>query len=323
MPEDILVSVIIPVYNEEKYIKSCLESMAEQTFPHQQIEWIIVDGMSKDRTLSIVKSFTSLDNIRILENKKSIVTYALNLGIQHALGRYILRMDAHAKYDKDYIEKCVYYMEHVEADNVGGIVETQGLGYAGNANSEILSSKFGVGNASFRIGSDSGYVDTVPYGCFRREIFNEIGLFDVELPRSEDNDFNARIRENGGKVYLANDIHSVYYCRDSVIGLLNQGIKNGNALFLTLRKNPKAMSLRHFIPFCFVLSLITLPLLGLLSDIFFYILGVEIVSYLLSDLMFSFSGKIQFLPYKFVMYPAFHVAYGIGSVLGLFKVRLY
>ncbi len=113
-----------------------------------------------------------------------------------------------------------------------------------------LSSRSGVGNSNFRTSDKSDYTDTVPFGAFKREVFDKIGVFDVDLPRSEDNDFNSRIRKNGGKVYMACDIKFKYYCRDTVLGLLGQAIKNGNALFLTIRKNPSAMSLRHYIPFC-------------------------------------------------------------------------
>lgn len=318
------VSVILPVYNESKYITSCLESLSRQTYPMTLIEWLFIDGSSTDDTVKKIEEFKDALNLRIITNQKKKVTFALNIGVKNASGDIIIRMDAHASYDEKYIEKCVYYLQSIDADNVGGIAETKGKGYVGAANAEILSSKFGVGNSAFRTASKSGYVDTVPFGAFKKEIFDKIGLFNEKLPRSEDNDFNSRIRANGGKVYLASDIHFEYYCRDSVGGLLNQAIKNGNALFLTLRANPRAMSLRHFIPFFFVLSLIALSILSIFFMPVVWILVAESSLYLFIDIIFSlFVGKIKYSIYKIFMYPLFHIMYGIGSIIGLVGIKLY
>lgn len=321
--KDIEVSVVMPVYNEEKYIERCLKSLYIQTYPKESIEWLFIDGCSKDKTVEKIKQF-NFPNCYILKNEKRIVTYALNIGIDHSIGKFIIRMDAHAEYAADYIEKCVFYLKTTDAENVGGIAITKGNGFIGQANSEILSSKFGVGNSNFRVGNKSGYVDTVPFGAFKREVFEKIGKFDVDLPRSEDNDFNSRIRASGGKVFLASDISFTYYCRDTVKGLLGQALKNGDALFLTIRKNLKAMSLRHYIPFLFVLSLIVVPIISFFIPLFWLCLIVESGLYLMLDLFFSFcKGKKKFVLYKLVMYPLFHIAYGIGSLLGMINVKLY
>ena len=318
------MSVIMPVYNESKYIDKCLSSLLKQTFSLDKTEWLLIDGISTDDTVSKIERYSAFANLRILKNQKRIVTYALNIGIENAVGKYIIRMDAHAEYPEDYIEKCVYYLETTDADNVGGIAITKGEGYIGEANAEILSSKFGVGNSNFRTECKSGYVDTVPFGAFRRELFDKIGMFDPELPRSEDNDFNSRIRASDGKVYLSSDIRFTYYCRNTFKGLLSQGIKNGNALFMTFKKNSKAMSVRHYVPFLFVLSLIILPIISLFLPLAWCFLIVECSAYMCLNIFFSlFYGRKKFFVYKFVMYPLFHISYGIGSILGLLNIKLY
>lgn len=323
MEQDIEVSIVMPVYNEEKYIDRCLRSLKTQTYPKEKIEWLFVDGCSRDKTVEKIKRY-EFSNCRVLKNEKRLVTYALNIGVVNAVGKYIIRMDAHAEYKEDYIEKCVFYLDTLDADNVGGVAVTKGEGFIGEANAEILSSKFGVGNSNFRTTDKSGYVDTVPFGAFRREIFDKIGLFNTDLPRSEDNDFNSRIRANGGKVYLSADIRFTYFCRNTFSGLLGQAIKNGNALFLTIRKNPKAMSLRHYVPFLFVLSLIIMPILSIFLPVFRWMFLLESCAYLSLDLFFSlFYGKLKTFPYKVVTYPLFHAVYGIGSILGLFGIKLY
>ena len=318
------VSVVIPVYNEEKHIGSCINSLINQTYPREKMEWIFVDGNSTDGTVKLMEQYIKEYPLKIITNPKRKTPISLNIGIKNSRGKYIIRFDAHAAFPNDYIEKCIYYLEYTGADNVGGYVETKAEGFIGKAIAKMLSSKFGVGGSSFRIGTKAGYVDTVPFGAFRREVFEKIGLFDEELLRSEDNDINARIRENGGKVYLANDITSIYYCRDSISGVLKQGIQNGNALFRTIRRNPKAMSLRHFVPFVFLMSLIILPLLSIGLPFVRWLLLAEIMIYGIIDCFFSMKRENrQYASILIWLFPIFHICYGFGSLSGLIGAKLY
>ena len=224
-----------------------------------------------------------------------------------------------AKATTDHTEK-----KTVEADNVGGWVETSAEGFIGKSIAKILSSRFGVGGSSFRTEQKSGYVDTVPFGAFNRSIFNKVGLFNERLLRSEDNDINARIIESGGKIYISEEIHSIYYCRDKISALLLQGIQNGNALFRTIKMNPKAMQFRHFVPFCFLLSLVFLPVIGIFVPLIKKVFFIELICYGLIDFYYSFIKKERRLGFiTFWLYPLFHVFYGLGSLLGLVGVEMY
>ena len=323
MTDNIIVSVIIPMLNEEKYIENCINSLISQTFPKCQMEWLLIDGDSDDNTVAICKKFEKDNPIRILRNPDKKTTYALNLGIKESIGKYIVRMDAHALYDKNYIEKCVFYLENTDADNVGGIAITEAKGFVGTAIAKMLSSTFGVGGSAFRVSNESGYVDTVPFGAFRREVFERIGLFNNDLPRSEDNDINARIRESGGKIWLSNEIRFTYYCRDNVRDILSMGLKNGNALFHTLKVNKEAMSLRHFVPFLFFLSILILPVLSLLCPVFKYIFITEWALYLLLDFYFSFIKNGKYGVVLLWLFPLFHFVYGLGSFIGLLGIKSY
>lgn len=323
---EIEVSVILPLYNEEKYIRGCLESLIAQTFPQNKMEWILVDGDSTDKTVQIINKFieTELYPIVLLRNEKKKTPYALNLAISQARGKYIIRLDAHSYFYPDYIEKCVHYLNTTDAENVGGMAETEATGYIGESIAKMLSTKFGVGGSDFRIGEGNRYVDTVPFGAFKREVFEKVGLFNTELLRSEDNDMNSRIRQSGGKIWLADDIRFKYYCRDTVRGILKMGLQNGNALFFTLKENPSAMSIRHFIPFVFLMSLIVLPIMSLLSTVFLWMLMTEFFVYFVLDFYFSFfKGKPRCGLVTLWLYPLFHIVYGFGSLLGLFGVRFY
>lgn len=324
MTNGMVVSVVMPVYNEERYIEKCVDSLLLQDYPIDEMEWIFVDGCSKDRTVEILKRYQEKypSLIKIYSNPDKIVPYAMNIGIAASKGKYIVRLDAHADYATDYISKCVYYLENTDAENVGGIAETKANGFMGKAIAKMLSSKFGVGNSQFRTNGESGYVDTVPFGAFRREVFSKYGGYDERLVRNQDNEMNFRIRKNGGKIYLANDIRFSYYCRDSIGGISTMARKNGMWNIITMKLCPGSMGVRHFIPFAFVISVLGLGILSFVHLLFAAILAAEISLYLLLDIVFSIKQAETLREFftLLILFPIFHVAYGVGSLIGITKL---
>lgn len=324
MTEEIIVSVVVPVYNEEQYIEKCVDSLLLQDYPISKMEWIFVDGCSKDKTVEILKKYQEKypSLIKVYNNPNKIVPYAMNIGIAASQGKYIVRLDAHADYATDYISKCIYYLENTDAENVGGVADTKANGFMGNAIAKMLSSKFGVGNSQFRTNGESGYVDTVPFGAFKREVFSRYGGYDERLIRNQDNEMNFRIRKNGGKIYLSNDIHLSYYCRDSIKGISTMARKNGMWNIITMKLCPGSMGLRHFIPFLFTISVLGLGLLGFIHPLFAMLLGAEMSLYLLLDVVFSIkqANSVKEFFALMILFPIFHIAYGIGSMVGITKL---
>ena len=320
----IIVSVVMPVYNEEKYIEKCVDSLLLQDYPTENMEWIFVDGCSTDRTVELLEQYQDKfpTLIKILNNPKKIVPCAMNIGIEASKGKYIVRLDAHADYAANYISKCVYYLDNTDAENVGGVAETKGNGFVGNTIAKMLSSKFGVGNSQFRTNGESGYVDTVPFGAFRREVFSKYGGYDERLVRNQDNEMNFRIRKNGGKIYMADNIHLSYYCRDSVKDISSMARKNGMWNIITMKLCPGSMGMRHFIPFLFVFSIIFLGILSIVHLAFLLLLGLELGLYLLLDIVFSAkqSETVQEFFLLLCLFPIFHIEYGIGSMIGFAKL---
>ena len=189
----------------------------------------------------------------------------------------------------------------------------------------MLSSKFGVGNSKFRINSSSGYVDTVPFGAFKKEVFDKIGLYDIRLIRNQDNELNYRIIKNGGKIYLSDDIRFSYYCRDSVISLIRMALDNGKWNIITNKLCPGSMKIRHFIPLVFVLSLICFLLLSIFTKLLNAIFFMELILYLSLDIYYSIVSANQ-MRKKFILFflfPIFHISYGIGSLIGICKIKNY
>ena len=319
-----IVSVIIPIYNEEKYIENCINSLLNQEYPKEKMEWLFLDGRSTDNTVKIIDSFIAEYGflIRLIDNPNRTQSYAMNIGINEAKGRYIIRLDAHADYKKNYINECVKLLETGLYDNVGGIAETRARSKFGEIVALMMSSKFGVGNSQFRTSQEGGLVDTVPFGAFRKDFLESIGGFDERLDRNEDNEINYRIRKQGGKVYLSPQIRFTYYCRDTLKGILSMAFQNGKWTIIASKLCPGSMSLRHLVPLAFVLSIIGLTVLSWFSTVFCFLLMLELFVYFTTALFFSIKTKsnINSIMKLLALFPAFHVAYGCGSLSGIIRV---
>ncbi|MEG2770954.1 MAG: glycosyltransferase family 2 protein, partial [Alistipes sp.] len=244
-----MISIICPIYNEERYIAKCIDSILTQDFPHAEIEVFFIDGMSSDNTRSIVGKYANkYPFIYLLDNPQRVVPFALNIGIRASKGEVIIRLDAHASYPNNYVSALVSNLVRLKADNVGGVCQT--LPTNNNAESvaiaEALSCCFGMGNSYFRIGATKErLVDTVPFGCFRRDIFDRIGLFDEELIRNQDDEFNGRIVKNGGKIYLIIFIMSIIFY--GVCGYCAYNIINNSTLSMVSTSMFTALGLVTFI----------------------------------------------------------------------------
>jgi glycosyltransferase involved in cell wall biosynthesis len=288
------------------------------------MEWFFVDGMSPDRTVQILEEYREKnpDLIRILSNPNKTVPYAMNIALRQVKGEYIVRLDAHAEYATNYFSKCIELLERTGADNVGGVIETKSRTPIGASIAKMLSTRFGVGDSQFRTNGQDGYVDTVPFGAFRREVFEKYGLYDERLTRNQDSELNYRIIHGGGKIYLSNEIKLAYYCRDSVKGIVKMALMNGKWNIITSKLCPGSMRLRHFIPCVFVLSLIGMPLLSLLIPTFWWLFALELLAYLLLDTVFSARTADSIKEFFVLLYlfPAFHISYGWGSIQGICKV---
>ena len=321
------VAVIIPTLNEELYIASCLESIEAQTYPFDMMDILVVDGGSKDKTREIVDDFSSShSNVRLLDNPDRIQAIAFNIGVKNSDAPYVIRLDAHVSYEEHYIERCIKHLETMpEVGDVGGICETKVRrpGILPESIAVLCQSKFGIGGAAFRVGASAGYVDTVPFGAFPRNVINEVGGMREDLARAEDNEYVSRIRRAGYKVYLDPDIISIYYARDTFAGIIQQMYANGKSIGQLFYVDRSAIGLRHFVPLAFVFGLL-FCLCGafIWFPIFYLLLTViglySIVNILATCLECKKHGwkYIVVLP---ILFMSVHISYGIGTILGLIK----
>lgn len=324
-----MLSVICPIFNEEKYISQFLDSLLKQDYPKEDLEILLVDGMSKDKTRQIVAEYaTKYPFIRLIDNPDKIVPYAMNRGIEAAHGDIIMRLDAHASYQPDYFSVLVNGLNRLHADNVGTVCKTDVLNKTPKtlAIREVLGNKFGVGNSTFRTGIDHEQEEeTVPFGCWPREVFEKYGKYDVRLVRNQDIELNKRIIKGGGKIYILPETYCTYLARETWRALAKNNYGNGkwNILTVYYTKTFSSLSLRHFIPLLFILSLIVPLLLSCVWWPFALVSAASLLSYvgLLSvvSLKLALSKQLNFI-YLLVTFVVLHVSYGFGSLMGIIKL---
>ena len=323
------ISIIVPCRNEEKFIKKCLDSIIEQNYPEEKMEILVIDGISKDKTEKIVKEYPEQKlSIRLIDNPQKITPVAFNIGIKNAKGEIIIIMGSHSIYQKNYISKCVDTLIKYKADNVGGILRTMPNKntISAKAIAICLSNFFGVGGSHFRKGLNKIVeVDTVFGGCYQKKIFEKIGLFNEKLIRSQDMEFNLRLKKAGGKIILNPEIVSYYYPKSTLKKFFKHNFIDGIWAIYPLKFVKIPLKIRHYMPLFFVLSLLITGLLGIFNYLFLWLFLSIIAFYVLLSLYFSINiaydkKKLRYLSLMPITFACRHFGYGLGSLWGLITI---
>jgi len=323
------VTVIIPCRNEEYFIEECITSLV--TKREIDLEFLIIDGMSEDNTVDKAREVCEKlikDNYRVLYNPAKRKTPGLNMGIKEASGEIIIIADAHSKYCENYIEKCVLHLIDSGAVNVGGLWKIKPRNNTKKALSiaYALQSPLGTGMAKFK-GSVSKptEVDTVPFGCFWKKDAQRIDLFNENLVRTEDIDFNKRLRAMGGKIMLFPDLIIDYYARDNYRDLWKNNFITGfGVIWESVFTNSSPVSARHLVPLVFVLTIGILGIIGAFSFLFRMFLLMVVGLYMLfvsvESARISKKKKQRTLfGYLTLSFMVIHISYGLGSFIGCLK----
>ncbi|HPD54249.1 MAG: glycosyltransferase family 2 protein [Bacteroidia bacterium] len=324
------VSIIIPCRNEGRFIGKVLENILSQDYPASHLEVLIADGRSEDDTRQQVEGFARrYPFIHLLDNPARVVPHALNACIRRSRGEVILRMDAHAIYPNDYVSRLVRALLENRVQNVGGVWVTEPGSDTPMAEAIALASahRFGIGNADYRLGGGTPrLVDTVPFGCFPRPLFEEIGLFDEELVRNQDDEFNGRIIRSGGKILLLPDLKIRYFARERLSKIRRMFYQYGLFKPLVNRKLGKPATVRQLFPPLLVAGIMLppaiaywIPMIGLcwLGGLMAYLMMVVYFSLRLSN------GNGYLLGALIRVFPTIHLSYGIGYWIGIIRFLIF
>jgi succinoglycan biosynthesis protein ExoA len=278
------VSIIVPCYNEEPTIRHLLDAVLAQTYLRAQMELVISDGLSTDHTRDVIAAFQKEHadlTVHVVDNLVRTIPSGLNQAIRESRGEIIVRLDAHSIPIPEYVERCVAAHESGKGDNVGGVWEIRAGAETWIANSISFAAAhpLGVGDAMYRLNAKAGAVDTVPFGSFRRSLVDKIGAFDETLLANEDYEFNTRVRESGGVVWLDPSIRSVYFSRSTLGKLATQYWRYGFWKFKMLERYPHTLRWRQASPPLFVLILFVLIVLSLFVGVARYLLAAQLFIY--------------------------------------------
>jgi glycosyltransferase involved in cell wall biosynthesis len=325
------ISVVIPCYNEVRYIRDCIDSLLSNGTDPSRMELLVIDGGSIDGTLSLLNELAQIHpQVKVLSNPDRITPRALNIGVHAAQGTYILISSAHASFDYGYVGTLISTMsDHSDAIAVGGVMETMVKNSTAMSESirTVLMHPVGVGNAKFRTGvSDVIAVDTVPFGLYRAQELKAVGGYDERLIRNHDMELSKRLLRDRGKIYLTPKARCTYYARETFRAMAKNNFNNGkwNLKTVYITRTFSSLSLRHFIPMLFLgswtlpllLSLFTWnPLWSLASC------GVLIcyTGVLMAVAWQARNGKNKVL-LVLIGFKLLHFSYGLGSFLGLLSL---
>jgi glycosyltransferase involved in cell wall biosynthesis len=324
-----MVSVIIPIRNEEEHISRCLESVLRQDYPKGLMEVLVIDGMSNDRSRQILDEMGVQypQRFKVLDNPQMLTSCGLNRGIKAATGDIIVRVDGHTVIAEDYISQSLACLETTQAQCVGGPMVAKGRGLMGQAIALAICSSFGMGDAIQHYSDKECCTETVYLGVFPRNVFDELGLYREDFACNEDDEHIYRLRKNGGRIFFTPKIRSVYYNRTSIVALFRQYYRYGLWKVRVAQTHPRMMLWRHFVPpafaFCLILPVllaIPWPLLGVISPLF-------LVLYTLVAMVFAVSLSVN-LGWKYCIpitgaFFTLHFAYGVGFLVGLIRFSHY
>ncbi len=315
------VNVVIPCRDEAAYIGACLDSLIATSYPKDLLTICVCDGMSSDETPNIVLEYSErFPYIKLLKNEHRTTPYALNLGIKEVQSDVSIILGAHSTVAPDFIDRnCEALFSSEEVGCAGGLLENSYENHLSKIIGFAMSQSFGVGNAYFRTGSKAGFVDTVAFGSYKREVFEKVGYFDESLTRNQDDEFNFRLKKAGYKILLDPSIRSYYVVRSSYQKLFRQYFQYGYWKVFVNQKHKMITTVRQLVPFFFVAFLVVGLLLSVLVRWIAAIYGVVLLCYLLAALSFAskFKGSLRDTFAVVWAFLVLHISYGSGYWIGV------
>jgi succinoglycan biosynthesis protein ExoA len=322
------VTVVVPCRNEVRYIENCMRVVLAFESPPGGFEVIVADGQSDDGTREIVARIAAEDaRVRLVDNPERTTPFGLNAGIRAARGSVIARIDAHTEYAADYLRQSVAVLSETGAENVGGPWVARGHTYVQRAIAAAFNSPFAVGGARGHRRQYEGPVDNLYLGCWRREVLEQVGLFDEEFTRNQDDELNFRLVRSGGTIWQSPRIRSWYTPRASLGGLFRQYFQYGYWKVRVIQKHGSPAAIRHLVPGSFAAVLLLLTPVAFFSSpaalALATLLGAYAIPLLAASITTSARAGWDLLPLFPLTFSCFHFGYGFGFLFGVldFMIR--
>jgi GT2 family glycosyltransferase len=308
--------------NEVAHIGRCLETLLADVYPRDRLEVIVADGESTDGSAETVRELSQVfPNIRLCSNPQRTTPYALNIGIRASVGDVIIILGSRTFVEPGFLQESVLALERSGAEAAGGVMEAVGENRFAEAVAAAVCSRFGVGNIAYRQSKTEDFADTAVYAAYRRTTFEQVGLFDEELIRDQDDELNYRIRAHGGRILVTPRVRTRYVSRSSPKALWKQYFWYGHYKVRVLQKHPRMMQPRHFAPplavaagGAGVLASVVAPKVLFVSAPLAGIYGCGVVAAACATARRIGWGRF---PSLLVTFPILHASYGSGFLLGL------
>ena len=323
------VSLIIPCFNEEKTIGVLLDAIGQQTWPLDDMEILIADGFSTDRTREMITAYQASHpkmSLRIIDNPKRVIPAGLNAAIRAARGELIVRMDAHTIPAANYVELSVKAFDEGKGEDIGGVIDiTPGVDtWVGSSIAVATRHPLGVGDARYRWATKAIYADTVAFGTYARKMFDSVGLYDETLVANEDYEMNARLRATGGRIWIDPAIRATYHSRPDLGSLAKQYFTYGFYKLRMLKRFPKTLRWRQALPPLFVFGILMLLLLSLFWNYalfaFIAVAGIYLLTLVIASIPEAVKQKkISLVPGIPLAIMTMHFSWGTGFWWSMIK----
>lgn len=308
-----MVSVILPILNEELYLRDAVHSILSQDYLGQ-FEVVLAIGPSKDRTHEIADQLHSEDSrVIVVDNPSGRTAAGLNAALNASRGSIIVRVDGHAQIPQNYISIAVELLVKTGAVNVGGLMAAVGISSFEKAVAGAMRSPLGVGASRFHTGGEAGEVDTVYLGVFNKEALVAIGGFDERFTRAQDWELNFRLRANGGTIYFDPRLEVTYRPRSTVGALAKQYFEYGRWRRVVSRRHKGTINYRYLAPPVALAGFLASIALGAFLHSIFFIPAAIYLLFVAGASIVIAQSFLQYI-YLLAVIPTMHFAWGAGFI---------
>lgn len=327
--KELNVSFVVIALNAAGTLDALFDCLRKQTYPHNRIEVILVDGISNDQTKEKMIAFRDSDQdfmrVIVFDNPKKTLPCGWNVALDNVQGDAVLRVDAHTVFSDNFIELNVRDLKMGENICGGKVVSIPADKTKWSITlNEAENSMFGGSFAAFRHAETPQYVSTAAFAIYRKEVFDKVGKYNEQLTRTEDNEMHYRMKQSGYKFYYDPEIVSYRETRSSFAKLLKQKYLNGYWIGRTMGVEPRCFSLYHFVPCAFVIVIIATALLAVMgikwpAIALWCAYGVAALVMTVAAIVGSKDRNIDYICLPF-MFLSLHTCYGAGTLHGALSI---